>query len=205
MAKFGYLFLRKGKWGTRQLVPESWIEASTSKQIDTPHGLAGRYGYGYQWWMNPFGGYSARGFGGQYIFVVPQYDLIVVTTAGLEGGNFFLPESLVESFVIPAIQAHGLLPENKESCARLSELVAKFGKAPLQSAVVAAATIARNISGRRYLLDDKSTVSLDLDNPAEAVLKTDSPKYGLETLRIGLDGIWRINENLPEGPLPADP
>ncbi|MHB8880707.1 MAG: serine hydrolase domain-containing protein [Thermodesulfovibrionales bacterium] len=102
MARFGYLYLRNGRWDNRQVVPAAWVAESTKKHIDTPDGLAGRYGYGYQWWMNRFGGYSARGYGGQYIFVIPEYDLVIVFTGELSLRDLFLPETLVESYLLSA-------------------------------------------------------------------------------------------------------
>jgi CubicO group peptidase (beta-lactamase class C family) len=77
-AKFGLLYLRGGRWEDRQIVPADWVEAST-----TPHGVW--EGYGYQWWLTgltnsdlPRDLYSARGHDGQYIYVVPSLDLVVV-------------------------------------------------------------------------------------------------------------------------------
>ncbi|TAN41933.1 MAG: class C beta-lactamase-related serine hydrolase [Nitrospirae bacterium] len=103
MARFGYLFLRNGRWNNRQVVPAVWVAESTKTHIDTPDGLAGRYGYGYQWWRNRFGGYSARGYGGQYIFVIPEYDMVIVFTGELSLRDLFLPENLVEAYLISAV------------------------------------------------------------------------------------------------------
>jgi CubicO group peptidase (beta-lactamase class C family) len=85
MARFGLLFLRNGRWGWRQIVPEAWVRASVTSYSDA--GDAG--GYGYMWWVAvngrhlpgvtlPEGSYSARGAGGHYILVVPAYDLVIV-------------------------------------------------------------------------------------------------------------------------------
>ncbi len=104
-----------------EVVPERWVQQATAKQIDTPNGLAGRYGYGYQWWMNNFGGYSARGYGGQYIFVLPEYNIVAVFTASLMGSQFFLPESLVESFIIPAVKSSEPVSGSDETAEQLNE------------------------------------------------------------------------------------
>jgi CubicO group peptidase (beta-lactamase class C family) len=103
MAKFGYLYLMKGEWEGKQIVPESWVELSTKKHVETPPGTAGFYGYGYQWWMNKFGGYSARGAGGQFIYVLPEQDLVVAITSQLEDKDFFFVDRLMENFIIPAV------------------------------------------------------------------------------------------------------
>lgn len=89
MAKFGRLFLNKGNWEGRQLISEKWVEDSTSVQYDRSSGTAD---YGYQWWVRSFGdadydAFFAQGHAGQYIFVVPEIDLIVVFTSNYEGST----------------------------------------------------------------------------------------------------------------------
>ena len=78
MAKFGFLYLNKGKWEERNLLSESWITTSTS---DHETNIYGRYSYGYQWYITMVGGrpaFLASGYGGQIIGVVPSLDLVVV-------------------------------------------------------------------------------------------------------------------------------
>jgi CubicO group peptidase (beta-lactamase class C family) len=80
MAKFGFLYLNRGLWDGKQIVPEDWIEESTRSQVD-----AGRnYDYGYQWWIRPVAGcpsYRAWGRNGQFIVVVPEMDLVIAVTS----------------------------------------------------------------------------------------------------------------------------
>ena len=81
MLAFGELYLNRGRVGGVQVVPESWVEQSF-----VPRGRSRISGneYGYGWWLREVGGhraYYAWGFGGQYIFVVPDLDLAVVTTS----------------------------------------------------------------------------------------------------------------------------
>ena len=84
MAKIGQLCLNGGRWEGRQIVPTSWIEESWAPQYGND-----RYGLG--WWLDhlPVGGkgtptYAAEGNGGQFIFVMPEINLVVVFT----GGNY---------------------------------------------------------------------------------------------------------------------
>ena len=84
LARFGLLFLNKGRWGERQIVPEAWVAESTRAYSVTNPGLR----YGYLWWVSPGemhfgsrvgpGAYSARGYGGQLVIVAPAYDLVIV-------------------------------------------------------------------------------------------------------------------------------
>lgn len=89
MAKLGKLVLDHGRWNGRQLIPADWIDASLMPRLDT--GFDGTR-YGYQWWTGtvqwqgkhlPWA--AAFGNGSQRIFVVPDLDLCVVTTAGAYG------------------------------------------------------------------------------------------------------------------------
>jgi CubicO group peptidase (beta-lactamase class C family) len=84
LAKFGQLYLQKGRWGERQLLPASWVEAATSKEIDNPK-VGGdpdwTQGYGYQFWRCRHDFYRADGAGGQLCIVMPQHDAVVVVTA----------------------------------------------------------------------------------------------------------------------------
>ncbi len=85
MAKLGQLYLQKGRWNVqgemRQLVPEDWVLTSTTPHIkDTGDGKG--LGYGYQIWLEPSGRYEFNGLFGQYIFVIPQHDMVVALTAG---------------------------------------------------------------------------------------------------------------------------
>jgi len=75
-AKFGRLYLKKGKWDERQIVPEEWVVKSTS--INHEKGAA--WFYNRQWWIGPekFGDYSAIGHLGQYIYVMPEKNIIIV-------------------------------------------------------------------------------------------------------------------------------
>jgi CubicO group peptidase (beta-lactamase class C family) len=81
MVSFGELYLNRGRAGGAQVVPEPWVEQSFVPRGRSP--ISGTE-YGYGWWIREMGGrraYYAWGFGGQYIFVVPDLDLVVVTTS----------------------------------------------------------------------------------------------------------------------------
>lgn len=76
MARFGYLYLRRGKWKDKQLISEKWIEMSTRP-------AAIKEDYGYLWWLKKWPGakettFAARGAGGNVIWIDPDHDLVVV-------------------------------------------------------------------------------------------------------------------------------
>lgn len=86
MARFGELYLRGGVWSGEQLVPSGWVRESTSVLIEADHELYGDYGY--QWFVPSAkefrGDFIAVGYGGQYIYVSPRTDTVLVVTSTLE-------------------------------------------------------------------------------------------------------------------------
>ncbi|MDP3716617.1 MAG: serine hydrolase [Acidobacteriota bacterium] len=89
MARFGYLWLRGGKWGDQQILPPAFVKAAVSPSANGPD-------YGYLWWLNtagknypglPANVYGARGAGSNTILISPDHDLVVVWRwhAGNEG------------------------------------------------------------------------------------------------------------------------
>lgn len=87
MLKFGELYLHRGQIDGRQIVPGSWVADSFTARTQSP--ISGHQ-YGYGWWMDEMEGhrvYFAWGFGGQYIFVVPDLELVVVTTSSVSLGE----------------------------------------------------------------------------------------------------------------------
>jgi CubicO group peptidase (beta-lactamase class C family) len=87
MLKFGELYLHRGRNGDRQIVPSRWVEASWTPRTRS---LRSGHEYGYGWWITELAARPvdfAWGFGGQYIFVVPSLDLVVVTTSSIALGN----------------------------------------------------------------------------------------------------------------------
>lgn len=78
MLKIGRMVLNGGQWEGQRIVSEDWLEASQTNHISN---------YGYQWWLST-DFFSARGWGGQVIAIVPSEDLVIITTAGnFTGGN----------------------------------------------------------------------------------------------------------------------
>ena len=70
-ARFGYLFLRNGKWEDKQLISEKWC-----RMLHT--GSKAKPNYGYMWWLNNESMFSAVGFGGNYVTVDTEHDLLIV-------------------------------------------------------------------------------------------------------------------------------
>lgn len=107
MLKIGSLVLDRGRWNGKQIVPSSWIDSAFVPRTVSPFN-GNSYGYG--WWMRRAGEYSvhyAWGYGGQFIFVVPSLDLVVVMTSDAEstrdGGHNRELHRIMEDEIVPAI------------------------------------------------------------------------------------------------------
>jgi len=85
IAKFGQLYLQKGKWNGKQLVPAAWIEAATARQTSNGSNPASDWdqGYGYQFWRCRHGAYRGDGAFGQYCVMLPEQDAVIAITSGV--------------------------------------------------------------------------------------------------------------------------
>ena len=83
MAKIGQMVLDNGRWNGSQIVDPAWIEVSTQKQVATQFQTEPYlYDYGYYWWILPkWQAFTASGHGGNFIFIVPGKNLVVVMTS----------------------------------------------------------------------------------------------------------------------------
>ena len=119
MAKIGFLYLNEGRWDGEQIVPSEWVVSSTSQFISATL----EDGYGYQWWVDDSGMYLALGYRGQFIYVIPEKEMVVVFTSSLEDNDFYVPQTLLNEFIIPAAVTASTLPDNPEGVALLESLI----------------------------------------------------------------------------------
>jgi CubicO group peptidase (beta-lactamase class C family) len=119
MAKIGYLFLNMGLWEGKQLVPRDWVTESTRTQITVPRtqdyiSITGKYyldQYGYYWWIRPrdeHAAYIAWGYGGQFIYVIPDLDCVVIITTidsdKRENMNAHIYLSIIDDYIVASIR-----------------------------------------------------------------------------------------------------
>lgn len=91
MVKFGNLILNKGQYNGEQVIPETWINIMTETKIFTDNDVPFGPEYGYQIWIGSSQGHKhifAMGWGGQFIFIVPDQDLVVTATCWTSGLDF---------------------------------------------------------------------------------------------------------------------
>jgi CubicO group peptidase (beta-lactamase class C family) len=87
LAKIGQLVLNRGTWDGKQIVSEEWLNVSLRRHITNMNLGVVQAGYGYLWWLFPDPGHpgediaTCMGSGGQYVFIVPRHNMVVVTSA----------------------------------------------------------------------------------------------------------------------------
>ncbi len=107
MAKLGYLFLHKGEWDEQTIVSADWVQNATKTHVKTGVvvGTGADLDYGLMWWNYPrLKGYTALGYNGQTVFVIPDLDLMIVTTAATVNHDHDEIFDLIEKYVVPAVQ-----------------------------------------------------------------------------------------------------
>ncbi|MGH8023929.1 MAG: serine hydrolase domain-containing protein [Limisphaerales bacterium] len=112
VAKFGQLYLQKGKWNGRQIIPQKWVEEATSKQVPNDGeghsniGIDWRQGYGFQFWRCTHNAYRGDGAHGQLCIVIPDKDAVIAVTA--DTGNFAGEMRAIWTFLYPAFRSKAL-------------------------------------------------------------------------------------------------
>jgi CubicO group peptidase (beta-lactamase class C family) len=110
IAKFGQLYLRRGSWQGRQLIPADWVAEATRTHVDNPREpeVDWRQGYGYQFWMCRHHGYRGDGAYGQFCVVLPDRDTVIAVTAGNEDMQAIL--DAIWTQLLPALNSVEALP-----------------------------------------------------------------------------------------------
>jgi CubicO group peptidase (beta-lactamase class C family) len=145
IARFGQLYLQKGQWSGKQLVPAAWVEASTARQTSNGSSPQSDWdqGYGYQFWRSRHGAYRGDGAFGQFCIVLPEQDAVIAITSGVKDMQAVL--NLVWDKLLPAIK-NGSLPANEEARAKLTRALQGVALRPQQGSAAPA-----KVSGKRFV------------------------------------------------------
>ncbi|MCE1252711.1 MAG: beta-lactamase family protein [Anaerolineae bacterium] len=195
MARLGYLYLNRGLWNGKQIIPQQWVNQSTQKQIETRGvqiNAAEQDGYACLWWMNSFDGYAAHGYGGQFIFVVPALNLVAVFTGGFDDDVFDSPYKLMRDFIIPGVKQTFPLPEAPKAYQNLQDWLDRISKVT-SKAVTPLPEIARKLSGKTFVFPDQTRISFTFNHSAEYDYQVNTAAGGL-TFHGGLDDVYRLND-----------
>ena len=131
IARLGYLFLNRGNWNGRQLISAAWVDQATKPQVPASKpvwrdsGADGRGTYGFNWWMNgtkadgtrkwpgaPAGTYAASGYNNNDMFVIPEWNMVIVCL-GLDEGQHKITDEVYSSFIEQVGKAITDLPGSK--------------------------------------------------------------------------------------------
>ncbi len=153
IARFGQLYLQKGKWQGRQLLPATWVETATARQTSNGSNPASDWdqGYGFQFWRCRNGAYRGDGAFGQYCIVMPEQDAVIAITSGVRNMQAVL--DMVWEKLLPAMKA-GPLPANKTAHDKLRQKMAGLIVKPAQGK--ATSPLAASVSGKRYLFPENN-------------------------------------------------
>lgn len=188
IASFGQLYLQKGVWKGRQLVPAAWVEQATALQ--TSNGSSPKsdwdQGYGYQFWRSRHNTYRGDGAFGQYCMVIPELDAVVAITSGVRDMQRVM--NLVWEKLLPAMKASPL----PEDTAAQRTLKAKLAHLTVRlPAGQSTAPLAAKVSGRWYEfpVNDRGIQAVSLDFKTGSPVLTVRTAGGETRTSIGL-GAW---------------
>jgi CubicO group peptidase (beta-lactamase class C family) len=132
IAKFGQLYLQKGRWNGKQIIPQTWVETATARHVENDQAPSGktpewRQGYGFQFWRCRHNAYRGDGRDGQICLVMPDQDAVVAITA--QTGQMQTELDLVWEKLLPAF-APEALPANAVEHAKLKEVLSALEAHP---------------------------------------------------------------------------
>jgi len=129
VAKFGQLYLQKGKWNDKQILTPQWVEMATARQTSNGSDPTRDWdqGYGFQFWRCRHGAYRGDGAFGQFCVVLPEQDAVIAITADTRDMQAEL--NIVWDKLLPAFSKEPL-PENAEEQAKLKNAIAKLAVRP---------------------------------------------------------------------------
>lgn len=163
IAKLGQLYLQKGVWNGRRLIPEEWIELATSKQVSNGSDPKNDWnqGYGFQFWRCRYHAFRGDGAFGQYCVVMPDQDLVVAITSGV--GNMQAVLNVLWEKLLPACAAQEL-PANEDACHNLRARLARL-EVPAPRGNATSATSKRMLNQRFvFAPNDQKIESVTLES-----------------------------------------
>jgi CubicO group peptidase (beta-lactamase class C family) len=204
MAKFGQLYLQKGMWNGRQILPAEWIEEATTFKIDQAPGTPQSkkdssdwmQGYCYQFWRCRNNAFRADGAYGQYIIVMPEKDAVICIQA--ESPDMQDEINLVWKYLLPSIK-DGTLPQNRTVTANLKQRLSSLAL-PLPARGTDSPEVSR-ISGKTFILKPNDlhlqNISFNfMEGMCHIILVSGSTEY---KLAFG-SGRWITGETTFPGP-----
>jgi hypothetical protein len=156
MARFGQLYLQKGKCNGKQVLPEEWVTEATTFKIDQAPGVPDSIrnnsewlqGYCYQFWRCRHNAFRGDGAYGQYIIVMPEKDAVIAITC--ETPDMQGEINLVWEYLLPSLKDEPL-PDDNASDETLKQMLASLA-VPVPSEGIAS-LLESSVSGKTYNID----------------------------------------------------
>jgi len=150
IAKFGQMYLQNGVWNGEEVISKDWVvQASSRQMVNGKNDNSWGYGYGFQFWLNPPGGFRADGAFGQYSMILPELDAVVAITS--ESIDTKTTMQIVWDVLLPEMKAASLPPDKAAHKTLLAELKALKYDPPQ---LAASSGLAEKISGKEFILDN---------------------------------------------------
>ncbi len=197
IARFGQLYLQRGEWDGKRILPTEWVAAATARQASNGSNPASDWdqGYGYQFWRCRHGLYRGDGAFGQYCIVMPEQDAVVAITSGVRDMQAVM--NLVWEHLLPAMRAAAPLPADAPTQDRLARKLASLSLPP--QAGQPTSPNARRVSGRVFEMpkndDGLEAVAVDLGKEPTLVVTVEGRGYRVP---LGM-GTWQRGGQLPMG------
>jgi len=196
IAKFGQLYLQKGKWKGEQILPEEWVEMATSLQTSNGSNPNSDWdqGYGFQFWRCRNNLYRGDGAFGQYCIVMDDYDAVLAITSG--SGDMQGILNIVYDHLLPAMKDEAL-PEDQQSFSNLQTKLDYLKLDVVQGNP--SSGLAAEISGKKYIIEkdnyDFDAVSFNLSEDKKSITFWVNDKE--QTLDVGYGEMLKGTMTLP--------
>jgi len=169
IARLGQLYLKRGEWNGRRILPAAWVDAATSRQASNGSNPASDWdqGYGYQFWRCRHGFYRGDGAFGQYCIVMPEQDAVIAITSGVRDMQAVL--NLVWEQLLPGMKPAALGPDAPLQ-ERLGKKLAGLTLPPQPGRPTS--PVAREVSGKLFELpkNDDGIEAIGLETGPETTL-----------------------------------
>jgi CubicO group peptidase (beta-lactamase class C family) len=199
IAKFGQLYLQKGMWNGKQLVPAAWVEAATTRQTSNGSNPKSDWdqGYGYQFWRCRHGAYRGDGAFGQYCVVLPEQDAVIAITSGVRDMQAVL--NVVWDKLLPGMKSSPL-PADDAARAKLQETLKGLALHMPDGTATPGKAAGKTFT---FPANDRKLESLKLEESdccTTLVLRVNGAEQRIECGQ----GAWKKGKSA-WGPLPAQP
>lgn len=178
IARFGQLYLQRGSWNGRQLLPAEWVAMATAKQTSNGSNPKSDWnqGYGFQFWRCRHNAFRGDGAFGQYCLVMPDQDAVVAITSGVKDMQAVL--NVIWDKLLPALQSQKLKADTAAR-KRLTEKLSHLEVRPAQGS--ATSSLAGKILNRKFVFPDN-------DQKIENLTLSSSDSGGTLTVTARMNG-----------------